>query len=238
MYRLLFSLTLASALLPAQDAPTPLSLAPPSLTALRQSAEQKTQTWETMAKALEPKIRGLLPCDPKIEAEVEEVSRASDARLAALGAYFGAVLKETSARAAQANRLLDSRTKIGSEFLETEHAEGIEERAGTEFQISSLAANAVRKPELNPADAALRDVAAMVEKRNLLMVQQSTRADSLSNSLRALGAQSQAAEAAMTALANAHTNEAIQWRLYYAARLARVGAECTAINPTPRPQSR
>src|SRR5271157_3343354 len=108
MYRLLFSTMLAAALLPAQDVP-----APPSLTTLRQSAEQKTQAWAMLAKALEARIRGMLPCDPKIAAAVEEVSRASEARLGAFGAYFSAVLTETSARSAWATRLLDSQTKSG-----------------------------------------------------------------------------------------------------------------------------
>jgi hypothetical protein len=50
--------------------------------------------------------------------------------------------------------------------------------------------------------------------------------------------QSQAAETAVKALAAAHTNEAEKWRAYYVTRLARVQAECTAINPTPKPRAR
>src|ERR1700681_4863577 len=101
MYRVTLYTIFASALLSAQD-----TRAPGSLPALRQSAEQKTQTWDTLAKALETKIRGMLPCDPKIGAAVEEVSHASDARLTAFDQYFRAVLAETSARATQAARLL------------------------------------------------------------------------------------------------------------------------------------
>jgi hypothetical protein len=236
MYRVMLYTIFATALLYAQDTPAPAG----SLTSLRQSAEHQTQTWDTLAKALETKIRGMLPCDPKIAAAVQEVSRASDARLAAFDLYFRAVLTETSARAAQAAQLLEFQNKAGSGFLETEHAEGVEERASTENQISRLEANAGRRQELNVSVYALRAVAGLTDRRNLVMAQQSARGDSLNESLRTLASQSQAAEAAMKALAAAHANEGERWRAYYAARTARVQAECTAINPgaTPRPAER
>jgi hypothetical protein len=54
-----------------------------------------------------------------------------------------------------------------------------------------------------------------------------------------LALRSQAAETAMKALAAAHASEAERWRAYYAARVDRVQAECTAINPAavPRPRA-
>jgi hypothetical protein len=225
MYRAIILTIFAAVTLSAQN--------PASIATLRQTAEQKTGVWETLAKALENKIRGLLPCDPKIAVAVSEVNRASDARLAAFNDYFGAVLAETSARAAEASRLLDSQAKTGTQFLETEHAEGVEERAGIEYQISQLIANPGRKSEVSDAETALRALAALTDRRNLIMVQQSVRGDALNESLRALVSQSLAAEAAVKALATAHATEAERWRSYYVARLARVDAECTAINPTP-----
>ena len=234
MYRVMFLPIFAVAMLSAQDAPSS-----GSLPALRQSAEQKTQAWDTLAKALETKIRGMLPCDPKIAAAVEEVSHASDARLTAFDQYFRGVLAETSARAAQAAQLLDAQTKAGNGFLETERAEGAEERASTENQITQLAANVGRKPELSDSASALRAVAALTDRRNLVMVQQAGRADALFESLRILASQAKAAETTMKALSAAHASEAERWRAYYAARVARVQAECTAINPTavPRPRA-
>ncbi len=192
MYRVMLLTIVAAVMLPAQSA-TPIAT-------LRQGAEQKTQAWETLAKSLETRIRGLLPCDPKIAAAVEEVSRASDARLTAFSDYFRAVLAETSARSAEAARLLDYQSHTGTQFLETEHAEGVEERAGIESQISQLLANPGRKTEIGEAEAALREVAALTDQRNLVMVQQSVRGDALNESLRALVSQSQAAEAAIKAL--------------------------------------
>jgi uncharacterized protein YciW len=225
MYRAIFLTIFAAVTLSAQNAA--------SIDSLRQGAEQKTLAWETLAKGLENKIRGLLPCDPKIAAAVAEVNRASDARLAAFSDYFGAVLAETSARAAAASRLPDSQAKTGTQFLETEHAEGVEERAGIEYQISQLRANPGRKSEIGEAETALRAVAALTDRRNLIMVQQSVRGDALNESLRTLVSQSLAAEAAVKALAAAQTIEAERWRAYYVARLARVDAECSAINLTP-----
>jgi hypothetical protein len=231
MYRLMFYTIVAAGLLSAQDAA--------SLATLRQSAEHEAQNWDTLAKSLETRIRGMLPCDPKIGAAVEEVSRASDSRLSAFDRYFRAALTETSARTAQAAQLLDFQSKAGSGFLETEHAEGVEERAGTENQISQLEATPGRKAELIDSGSALRAVAVLTDRRNQVMVQQSTRGDSLNESLRALVSQSQAAEEAMKALVADHANEATRWRAYYVARVARVEAECSAINPTaaPRPKA-
>jgi hypothetical protein len=209
-----------------------------SLTALRQSAEHETQTWDTLAKSLETRIRGMLPCDPKIGAAVEEVNRASEARLSAFDKYFSAVLDLTMARSAQASHLLESQNKTGNGFLETEHAEGVEERAGTENQISQLEVNTGRKADLSESVSALRAVAALTDRRNLVMAQQSASGESLNESLRALATQTQAAEDAIKALGAAHANEAVRWRAYYVARLARVQAECTAINPTAAPRPR
>jgi siderophore synthetase component len=146
MYRVIFITIFAAVTLSAQNAA--------SIASLRQGTEQKTQAWETLANALENKIRGLLPCDPKIAASVAEVNRASDARLTAFSDYFRAVLAETSARAAEASRLLDAQAKTGTQFLETEHAEGVEERAGIEYQISQLMANPGRKSEIGDAETA------------------------------------------------------------------------------------
>jgi len=183
----------------------------------------------------------MLPCDPKIATAVDEVSRTSEARLAAFDQYFRAVLAQTSSRASQANRILDLQKKSENGFLETERAEGVEERAGTEIQISQLAANAVRKPELGDSESALRAVAALTDQRNQVMVQQTARGEALLESLRALALRSQAAETAMKALVAAHANEADRWRAYYTARLGRVQAECSAIGgsaPRPRADSR
>jgi uncharacterized protein YciW len=225
MYRVIFVTIVTAVTLSAQGTA--------SIPNLRQTAEEKTRGWDTLAKALENKIRGLLPCDPKIATAVAEVNRASDARLVAFNEYFRAVLAETSSRAAEASRLLDSQTKTGLQFLETEHAEGVEERAGIEYQISQLIANPERKSEIGDAETALRAVAGLTDRRNLIMVQQSVRGDALNQSLRTLVSQSLAAEAAVKALAAAHATEAERWRAYYVARLARVDAECTAISPTP-----
>ena len=83
-------------------------------------------------------------------------------------------------------------------------------------------------------DAKGRRTAVVIDlRRNLVMVQQSVHGDALNESLRTLVAQSLAAESAVKTLAETHATEAERWRAYYVARLARVDAECTAINPTP-----
>src|SRR2546423_979791 len=107
---------------------------------LQQTAEQKTQAWESLSKSLEARIRVLLPCDAKIVAAVQDASQASDARLAAYYAYYQAVAKVTADAAQTARSLLDSETKAGADsveaFVDTERAETTEERAAMESQIS------------------------------------------------------------------------------------------------------
>jgi len=61
---------------------------PDSLTALQQAAEQRTSEWDGLARTLEGKIARMLPCDARVRTTIEEVNRASDARLAALGKYL------------------------------------------------------------------------------------------------------------------------------------------------------
>ena len=85
MKRLLCLGTLfAAAVAMAQNAPAP------TLASLAQTARQKAADWDTLAQALDASIGRLLPCDPKGPAAIEEVSRASDARLAALADYLQA----------------------------------------------------------------------------------------------------------------------------------------------------
>ncbi len=101
----------------AQSAPAQEKPVDDSLDVLRQTADKAAAAWESLAKGLEQKIATLLPCDPKSRAAVEEVSHASDARLAALSAYLKAAAakaktdtnaaKRVLCRASRARRRLD-----------------------------------------------------------------------------------------------------------------------------------
>src|ERR1700685_1017693 len=53
-------------------------------------AQKRAAEWETLAKGLEARIVRMLPCDPRVKGAIEEVSRASQARLASLSDYLNA----------------------------------------------------------------------------------------------------------------------------------------------------
>ena len=61
------------------------------LAALEQTAQKRHAEWEALAKDMNDRMARILPCDPRALAAVTEVSRASEARLAALADYLRAV---------------------------------------------------------------------------------------------------------------------------------------------------
>src|SRR5580698_4019466 len=106
-----------------------------SVDTLREAAEKATVDWAALAKGLEQKIATLLPCDPKSRAAVEEVSRASDARLSALSAYTKAAAAAARADAEAAKRALAEQSAISGGW-NTESAEANQQRAAIESQVA------------------------------------------------------------------------------------------------------
>jgi hypothetical protein len=220
MRRLLFLCLVSSGLALAAD---PSTLAP-----LKSDVEQKTKTWESLAKSLEPKIATLLPCDTNVIASIDEVSRASDARLSAFEAYF-----EQAATVAlhATQRAEESAKDTNTELLKTELSETAERRAGIESQLAPLSTAATTRQELAPAEAALRNVAGIVDKGTLVVNKQMALEVPRQDGARNLTAIYQARETALQELSSAHADEASAWRAYYSARLARAKAECSAVTP-------
>src|SRR5260370_33447924 len=62
-----------------------------ALTSFQQNAAKRSAEWSTLAANLEQRVARLLPCHPRIRSAVEEVSRASEARIVALTTYWIAV---------------------------------------------------------------------------------------------------------------------------------------------------
>jgi len=63
----------------------------------RETAAKRAAEWEALAKGLDAKIARLLPCDPRAKSAIEEVSHASEARLAALGEVLKIALAQANA---------------------------------------------------------------------------------------------------------------------------------------------
>ena len=80
----------------------------PDLAALEQTAQKRHAEWETLAKDLSERMARILPCDPRSAAAITEVSRASEARLAALADYLRAASAQAFAETAAAKILLNA----------------------------------------------------------------------------------------------------------------------------------
>src|SRR3984957_5275469 len=107
------------------------------LESLRQVADKASADWQGLAKGLEQKIATLLPCDPKSRAAVEEVSRASDARLAALNAYLKASVAKARADTTAAKAVPASEAALSGGWS-TDRVEADQERTAIEAQVADL----------------------------------------------------------------------------------------------------
>jgi hypothetical protein len=224
----LFLLLAFSGLARAQNKPAD------SLAVLRQAAEKATAQWAALAKGLEPKIARLLPCDPNSHAAVEEVSLASNARMAALSAYLKAAAAKAKDDADAAKRVLAAQAALAGGW-NTERTEAAQAGAGIEAQVAELKESMRKRATLASAEQVLVEIARIVKERGTRAEEQAGRKDALNA---VLGDLVVAYQDRQTALENESAQldaEAVRWTTYYIARLARATTECTIINnPAPR----
>src|SRR5580700_6957059 len=135
-----------------------------TLEPLRQAADKTAADWEALAKGLEQKISTLLPCDPKSRAAVEEVSHASDARLAALSAYLKASAAKAKSDTEAAKRVFAAQAAISGGW-NTERTEADQERASIETQVGDLKESMRKRGSLSGAEQVLTELANMVKRR-------------------------------------------------------------------------
>jgi chromosome segregation ATPase len=197
---------------------------------LAERAAKADANWEALAKGLDAKIQRMLPCDPRLTAAIEEVSQASQARLAAMNQYLQAAV----ARARQDTetaRLALVAEQASARDLETDRAEAEQERIAIEGQLSDLTDSVKRRPSLEEARAKLQSieesVAARARDLQSLATKRTPLAAALSDLVQARQARQRALEAQLDALAL----ETLRWGDYYAARLARARTECEITNP-------
>jgi len=220
----LFLLLVAAQPVPAQDKPVD------PLDALRQTADKAAADWEALAKGLEKKIATLLPCDPKSRAAVEEVSRASDARLSALSAYLKAAAASAKSDTDTAKRVLAAEAALAGGW-NTERAEAEQERTAIESQLADLKESMRKRGSLSGAEQVLTEIANMVKERAAKSDSEASRKDLIDAFIGDLvvGYQNR-----QTALENESTlldAESARWSFYYGARVSRAVTECSIINP-------
>jgi hypothetical protein len=204
---------------------------------LRQTADKATADWAALAKGLEQKIATLLPCDPKSRAAVEEVSRASDARLSALSAYTKAAAAAARADAEAAKRALAEQSAISGGW-NTESAEADQQRAAIESQVADLKESMRKRGSLAGAEQVLTEIAVMVKERAAKSADLAGRKDTLNSLLGELVVSFQSRQTALDNESTLLDAETAKWKTYYAARIARAVTECTVINPGVVPRKK
>jgi hypothetical protein len=202
------------------------------LASLRQRAEKTSADWEALAKGLESKIATLLPCDPKSRAAVEDVSRASDARLSALSAYMKAAVAKAKTDTDAAKRVLAAQASISGGW-NTERDEAQELRSGIESQVADLKESMRKRGSLSGAEKVLVEIANMVNARAAKAEEQTGHRDTIEALLGDVVIAYQDRQTALEQESSLLDGEIAKWNSYYAARLARATTECAIINPTP-----
>jgi len=222
----------------AQDKPDKPDKPADAPLSLQELAAKKSAEWDALAGSLEAKLARMLPCDARVQTSIEEVSRASEARLTALGQY----LKDAAAQAkseAEAARTALADQELTARDMESERAEAEQERAAVEAQLADLGESAKHREILEGARQKLEAIASVVRQRVAAADQQAERRAALTASLQDLVAAYDARQHALEGGIVAAEREAVRWTEYYSARQARAQTECSITNQAPsRPQQK
>lgn len=222
---------------PAVEKPSAAQPAPDALATLRQTADKTAADWSALASGLAQKIATLLPCDPTARAAVEEVSRASSARLAALSAYLNAAVARARQDTEDAKRVLAAQAALGGAW-NTERAEADQERTAIEAQIADLKESMRKRGSLAAAERVLVEIDKIVKDRSARADDQASRKDRLDTLLGGLVVACQDRQTALeneSVLLDAETSK---WSDYYTARIARAVTECSIIDPAAAKRKR
>jgi chromosome segregation ATPase len=211
--------------------------APDSLAVAGQAAGKRISEWTTLSQRMEARLARLLPCDPQARDTIDEVNRASQARMTAIAQYLQAAAAKAKDETEAAKRLLDKQAAMAADF-EVDITEARQERAALENQTDTLNASLKQRASLADAQKALAGIVEGARRRAAQAADRSGRVQELGATLRELVAMHEARQAALEAELSALATEDVRWGTYYAARMARAQAECTITNPgaTPRPQ--
>jgi len=208
------------------------------LAALERTAEQKNTEWDGLAKTLEARVARMLPCDTRVRSSIEEVSRASDARLAALAQYLQAAAAQAHADT-QAILSVIAVQEAATKQADVDRAEALQHRIAIEAQLADLEDGLKRRAQLAPAQISLAGIAEMAKQNVSAAQQESERRAALNAALHDATDAYQARERSIQNEMSALAVETSRWTDYYAARLARAQTECSITNQRPsRPARR
>jgi len=203
-----------------------LACAQGSLSDLEATASKAQEQWFSLASTLDTRLSRMLPCNPAVTTAIEEVQRASTARLAALVDYTKAVAAQASRDVAEARQLQRSQSDALAN-LKAELADTEQERQGIESQVNALAESVRRRVSLTVAIDELKALEASVRERAALAVTNVAATDGVQPRFDALAQVLVQRETALAKQVAALENERVKWNGYYSARLGRAMVECT-----------
>jgi hypothetical protein len=203
---------------------------------VRLIAERRVAEWEALAKALDAKTARMLPCDPQAKEAVAQVSRASEARLAAIGDMLKAALTQTKADIERV-RLALTAEDLSLHEAESERTDSEQARTAIDGQLGELTESANHHEGLEDARKKLADIMELAARRTNIAAEQLQVRANLDISLRDLQVALQAKQTALQNELAALLAEGSRWGEYYAARLNRTQTECT-ITKSPQRKKR
>ncbi|MBZ5636259.1 MAG: hypothetical protein LAO55_24280 [Acidobacteriia bacterium] len=216
------------------QSPAPQNNSAPDLAALEQTAQMRHAEWESLAKDVDARMARILPCDPRTAAALADVTRASEARLAAIAQYIRAVSSAAFAESAAAKILLDTEEKRAVE-AGLERADAGQEQTAVDTQSDALARSVKQRASLGDSQKLLEQISSMIHQRAAASEQRTKAADAAVALLRDLVAKLDARDATLRNESAAFEAERTRWSGYYAARRARAQVECsiTQIGTSP-----
>lgn len=207
-----------------------------SLPALEEEVRKTSAAWQGPARDLNARVARMLPCDPRAAMAIDEVNRASQARLAALARYYQTAEALALTRVEGAKQVLMSEQDRSGDVAAEETQSALADFSA-EQQVTDLAESARQHPALAAAQAALSEAREAVRRRAALGKQYAERREPAIAALEKLVAAYEARYDALREMASAFETERARWNEYYAARRARAQTECTITSPaatTPR----
>jgi chromosome segregation ATPase len=202
------------------------------------SAEQKTEQWNVLASTLEQRLARILPCDARVKSAIEEVSRASDVRFAALSASWQEMENRSQEQEQIAAKFAGQNETLLAPW-KSERSDAQQAQAALEEHEADLRESARTLAALATAARALDGIAADSEA----VTKQSTeREDALaqwSASWNEVVRASKLRDAAIENELKTLANERDRWTAFYAARTARAQMECslTGANRAAAPKT-
>lgn len=209
-----------AAMLAAQGLPSS------TVSTLAQTAEKRTNEWSVLASNLEQRVARMLPCDTRVPSAVEEVSRASDARFAAVMAYWREIAKRANDQVETARKLIaDNDARAADWKADVDDSE--QEQLRVQTQMADLRGAARQQAALSSAARILNGIS---EKMAAAVKQGSSRqtaAEKLNSEINAFITAAQARQTAINAELSALSTESARWTTYYTTRIARAQMECS-----------